>query len=139
MKALKNAMWREMLCAPRESTEKEEVDGDMEDKDSKSPSPKLKKEGRSFQETLALVPRRITNKTMLQDVSVPFCFICLLHLANEKNLLIQPTREFDDDEDDGRDGDMDSLAKGFDLIITQESPKEGQQPKKAITKEKGKE
>ena len=130
MKALKNAMWREMLCAPRESTEKgKEGDGD-EDKDSKSPSPKLKKEGRSFQETLALVPRRITNKTMLQDVSVPFCFICLLHLANEKNLLIQPTREFDDD---GRDGDMDSLAKGFDLIITSE-----EQPKKAIAKEKGK-
>lgn len=25
----------------------------------------------------------------LKDISVPFCFICLLHLANEKNLSIQ--------------------------------------------------
>ncbi|KAI9474192.1 MAG: condensin complex subunit 2/barren, partial [Benjaminiella poitrasii] len=25
---------------------------------------------------------------ILKDISVPFCFICLLHLANEKNLSI---------------------------------------------------
>ncbi len=30
-------------------------------------------------------------KEALQSVSVPFCFICLLHLANEKDLLLQPT------------------------------------------------
>jgi condensin complex subunit 2 len=28
------------------------------------------------------------KKDMLKDVSVPFCFICLLHLANEKNLVL---------------------------------------------------
>ncbi len=27
----------------------------------------------------------------LSSISVPFCFICLLHLANEKDLLLQPT------------------------------------------------
>jgi condensin complex subunit 2 len=28
-------------------------------------------------------------KEMLSDVSVPYCFICLLHLANEHNLDLQ--------------------------------------------------
>lgn len=29
-----------------------------------------------------------TKREMMKDVSVPFCFICLLHLANEKNLVL---------------------------------------------------
>ena len=31
----------------------------------------------------------------LADVSVPYCFICLLHLANENNLEIKPTADSD--------------------------------------------
>ncbi|KAI8076555.1 condensin complex subunit 2/barren [Gilbertella persicaria] len=38
-------------------------------------------------------------KTM-RDISVPFCFICLLHLANEKDLSIQGPIHNDDDDDD---------------------------------------
>ena len=29
----------------------------------------------------------------MKDISVAFCFICLLHLANEQNLTIQPKAE----------------------------------------------
>jgi condensin complex subunit 2 len=32
----------------------------------------------------------------LQDISIPFCFICLLHLANEKNLRIETVGEGQD-------------------------------------------
>ena len=43
-----------------------------------------------------------TAKAM-KDISVPFCFICLLHLANERNLTIsRPTSStgaMDDDVD----------------------------------------
>lgn len=33
----------------------------------------------------------------MKDISVPFCFICLLHLANEKNLTISRGNTQDDD------------------------------------------
>lgn len=32
---------------------------------------------------------------MVSNVSVPYCFICLLHLANEKNLTITDQRNED--------------------------------------------
>ena len=32
----------------------------------------------------------------LKELSVPFCFICLLHLANEKNLAITGTPDLSD-------------------------------------------
>jgi len=37
--------------------------------------------------------------TQMKDISVAFCFICLLHLANEQNLAIMPT---DKDEEGGQ-------------------------------------
>jgi condensin complex subunit 2 len=32
-------------------------------------------------------------KTVMDDISTSFCFICLLHLANEKGLTIEKTPE----------------------------------------------
>lgn len=32
-------------------------------------------------------------KTVMDDISTSFCFICLLHLANEKGLVISKTPE----------------------------------------------
>jgi len=45
---------------------------------------------RGFQETIGGINEHVPSdkKDMLKDVSVPFCFICLLHLANEKNLVL---------------------------------------------------
>ncbi|KAF9180163.1 hypothetical protein BGZ51_006417 [Haplosporangium sp. Z 767] len=34
---------------------------------------------------------KVYPEQKLKDISVPFCFICLLHLANEKNLAIEGT------------------------------------------------
>lgn len=34
----------------------------------------------------------------MKDISVPFCFICLLHLANEKNLSITGLDNADDED-----------------------------------------
>lgn len=42
-----------------------------------------------FQDLLTSIPSRITAVDQLSQVSVPFCFICLLHLANEKELELQ--------------------------------------------------
>ena len=32
----------------------------------------------------------------MDDISTSFCFICLLHLANEKGLVISKTEELDE-------------------------------------------
>ncbi|CAG8516652.1 3288_t:CDS:10 [Diversispora eburnea] len=37
--------------------------------------------------------KRIYPEKKIKDISVPFCFICLLHLANEKNLSISVVNE----------------------------------------------
>ncbi|KAG1375949.1 hypothetical protein G6F60_006608 [Rhizopus arrhizus] len=43
---------------------------------------------------------------VMKDISVPFCFICLLHLANERDLVIKGSKG-DEDEDDFVMGDND--------------------------------
>ncbi|KAI8145640.1 condensin complex subunit 2/barren [Fennellomyces sp. T-0311] len=57
-----------------------------------------------FTDILQELRKMYTAKAM-KDISVPFCFICLLHLANERNLTIsRPTGDGgmadDDDPDD---------------------------------------
>jgi condensin complex subunit 2 len=42
----------------------------------------------SFAEVITELPRAVPDDIM-ENVSVPFCFICLLHLANEHQLEIQ--------------------------------------------------
>lgn len=36
------------------------------------------------------------NKSAMNDISTSYCFICLLHLANEKGLVINKTQELDE-------------------------------------------
>jgi condensin complex subunit 2 len=45
---------------------------------------------KTFQSVMSGVSSHVplAKKEMMKDVSVPFCFICLLHLANEKNLVL---------------------------------------------------
>lgn len=38
--------------------------------------------------TIAHQLRHFYSESQLKDISIPFCFICLLHLANEKHLKI---------------------------------------------------
>lgn len=37
--------------------------------------------------------KSVYPKTVMDDISTSFCFICLLHLANEKGLVIENTPE----------------------------------------------
>jgi condensin complex subunit 2 len=65
VKALKEDIWREL-----KEHEKEED-----------------KRGQKFAAVLETLPEKVPAEA-LSNVSVPFCFICLLHLANEKGLFI---------------------------------------------------
>lgn len=38
--------------------------------------------------------KNVYPKTQLEDISTSFCFICLLHLANEKGLVIENTEDY---------------------------------------------
>jgi condensin complex subunit 2 len=40
--------------------------------------------------------QRVYPKPVMDDISTSFCFICLLHLANEKGLVISKTEELDE-------------------------------------------
>jgi condensin complex subunit 2 len=40
--------------------------------------------------------QRVYPKQAMDDISTSFCFICLLHLANEKGLVISKTKELDE-------------------------------------------
>lgn len=47
--------------------------------------------------------KKLYSPKTMRDISVPFCFICLLHLANEKDLSISgmgPQQQDNDDDDD---------------------------------------
>ena len=40
--------------------------------------------------------QRVYPKTAMDDISTSYCFICLLHLANEKGLVIEKTEELNE-------------------------------------------
>ena len=55
-----------------------------------------------FTDILQELRKMYTVKAM-KDISVPFCFICLLHLANERNLSISRPSNTSDPEYDPDD------------------------------------
>lgn len=38
--------------------------------------------------------KNVYPKQAMDDISTSFCFICLLHLANEKGLVIENTKDY---------------------------------------------
>jgi chromatin segregation and condensation protein Rec8/ScpA/Scc1 (kleisin family) len=65
-----------------------------------------------FSEVIHNLKKEYSEKSM-KDISVPFCFICLLHLANEKKLKI--SNEADPE------ALFDAMGSGLkDLIVVQD-------------------
>jgi condensin complex subunit 2 len=87
VKALKSNLWSKLQQveplasvpppAPQQSP------GGVHDVDDESA-----KNARDFQEALDEIPKSTSAQDMA-NISIPFCFICLLHLANEKELSLQ--------------------------------------------------
>jgi condensin complex subunit 2 len=80
-----------------------------------------------FTDIVNNLKKMYSPKTM-RDISVPFCFICLLHLANEKDLSImglQPQDQNDDDfvlGDEGGGDWMNNEAVLNEVTIVQNEP-----------------
>jgi condensin complex subunit 2 len=53
------------------------------------------KEEKSFHEVMEQLPNIVDDST-LREVSVPYCFVCLLHLANENHLQLDGTADLND-------------------------------------------
>ncbi len=76
-------------------------------KQSEASIPTVKNDGDAFAEpkTFDSVIQNLRQSypaEKMSEISTSFCFICLLHLANEQGLKIEPARL-----DDGGDADMD--------------------------------
>ncbi|PVV03801.1 hypothetical protein BB560_001713 [Smittium megazygosporum] len=104
VKRLKDNIWKGLSNEVPESQDtdpaqfkepkKEEVDPDemMVEEDI---IPKSEKQTHKFSEVVEGL-KESYPKEKLEDISVPFCFICLLHLANEKNLEIKTDQDIND-------------------------------------------
>ncbi|KAG0238912.1 hypothetical protein BGW42_000073 [Actinomortierella wolfii] len=69
-------------------------DGQEADKEEDEEEEYVKKE-QKFTEIIGGL-HKVYPEHKLKDISVPFCFICLLHLANEKNLSITGTENLNE-------------------------------------------
>ncbi|ORX52410.1 barren [Hesseltinella vesiculosa] len=84
VKKLKENLWKALTLPPPEQAQEQVtavVHGELK-----------------FTEVIHNLKKMYPVKVM-RDISVPFCFICLLHLANEKNLSITGMNQGDDDDD----------------------------------------
>ena len=74
--------------------------------------------------------RKTYPKDKMQDISTSFCFICLLHLANERGLKIEVGEspdaedEGEPEEGDNRVGDLWSLKVRFLFLLSSSFPSE---------------
>lgn len=68
-----------------------------------------------FTDIVNNLKKMYSPKTM-RDISVPFCFICLLHLANEKDLSIRGLAQPGEDDDDFVLGDNNDLMNNENIL-----------------------
>ena len=78
VKALKSTIWTDLCDSPAPSTAK--------DKDKGNAKKDTFEGERTFESLLASVEKRAGNE--VGEVSVALCFICMLHLCNEKGLAL---------------------------------------------------
>ncbi|KAL1917754.1 uncharacterized protein VTP21DRAFT_3588 [Calcarisporiella thermophila] len=106
VRKLKENLWRELIHDSKTEPTNGDVEPlqDPESTEDADDGTEVAGEQRFSEIVQGLKNRYTANK--MRDISVPFCFICLLHLANEKNLKISEA---------GADGELNEL------VITQDS------------------
>lgn len=79
---MKRTIWN-ILTESEEDKDKPGTSGGQTDQHNKTMDKTI-----SFASLLAELPKRVSGQTA-ENLSVPIAFVCLLHLANEKNLKIE--------------------------------------------------
>ncbi|KAJ8662196.1 hypothetical protein O0I10_001889 [Lichtheimia ornata] len=101
VKKLKENLWKVLVSNKRDVPDRMDQENEGDDE---------KVEGvQRFTDVLHDL-RRLYHPKVFRDISVPFCFICLLHLANERNLTIGRSSSSNEDDDD--DDDEDNFVLG---------------------------
>lgn len=77
VKALKQTIWKELCATTAGDSARDGVN-----------IPVAMKTEKPFQDILEQLPLSMSSE-VAREVSVPYCFVCLLHLANEKHLAIR--------------------------------------------------
>ncbi|XP_074641722.1 condensin complex subunit 2-like [Tubulanus polymorphus] len=90
VKKLKHSMWNVLMVPP---------EGDKVQENDETPqTPRLNDSvngTHTFSELVDVLPNKV-SKNMAKNLSVPIAFVCLLHLANEKNLVLKPSEDMSD-------------------------------------------
>ncbi|KIJ62035.1 hypothetical protein HYDPIDRAFT_95405 [Hydnomerulius pinastri MD-312] len=101
VRKLKENIWKGLdIKVPQKKEEEEEDGGDEMDVDDQSltdPS-----EARQFSQVISGLQRSYPKEKM-EEISTSFCFICLLHLANEQGLKLQASASSIPDDDGQED------------------------------------
>lgn len=97
VKLLKNNIWNVLDMETAKEEARQAAEAEEQQPKSQEPVTMEKQMGheRKFTEVVKNL-RSIYSAHQLADISTSFCFICLLHLANEKGLTIQDNDRFDD-------------------------------------------
>ncbi|KAF4593297.1 Condensin complex subunit 2 [Pleurotus pulmonarius] len=99
---LKDNIWKGLnIVVPNKGEDEDEQMVDAEDPSTKPTDPE---DARQFSEVITGLQKSYPRDKM-QEISTSFCFICLLHLANEQGLRLESTaeslaRELEDDTED---------------------------------------
>ncbi|WIA14003.1 hypothetical protein OEZ85_002564 [Tetradesmus obliquus] len=92
VRALKDLLWDSLVTANTRKTSaahnEDSSSSSMDTDAAAAAAPSSQQPTIPFQEVIVSVPQRSAAGS-LEDVSVHMCFICLLHLANEKGLVIK--------------------------------------------------
>ncbi|KAF4534843.1 Condensin complex component cnd2 [Lasiodiplodia theobromae] len=92
VRRLKEEMWRGIgIEVPEENNE----DSILSNKAPAPPAPKAEDGSLKFTDVVNNL-QAVYPKKQLADISTSYCFICLLHLANEKGLVIENDENFTD-------------------------------------------
>lgn len=92
VKKLKESMWSNIQSSSSTPKPKKEADENVKEQ------PEPASDTNSFQGTMSALKEKIPDAAM-KNISVPFCFICLLHLCNEKELKLVPKPNMDVNQD----------------------------------------
>ncbi|KAJ1967005.1 hypothetical protein H4R35_006839 [Dimargaris xerosporica] len=100
VKKLKDNLWHKLVTFPDSTTATADDPAlpTEPDKEESAPSSHLSNGVQGEQRFSEVIDslKTVYPERSIKDISVPFCFICLLHLANEKNLCITSDSALED-------------------------------------------
>ncbi|EIW79209.1 barren [Coniophora puteana RWD-64-598 SS2] len=97
VRKLKENIWKGLDIKLAEKKEEDEDEDDMDvDDDPEATDPT---EARTFDNVISSLQQSYP-KDKMEEISTSFCFICLLHLANEQGLKIRTNEPIPDDEEE---------------------------------------